>query len=76
MTITCSGLGCSGATARLLLDGVGLCLDHLLALERGETVHLADGGRLTITGRWPKGMSPRLRSRLTSGFWRWLGAKG
>ena len=69
---TCSALACTGASARLLRDGVRLCIGHLLTLQAGETIHLADGGRLTIVARWPKGRSPAMRSRLTPRFWRWI----
>ena len=72
MTATCSALSCSGVSARLLRDDVRLCIDHLLALQRGETVALVGGGRLAITVRWPKGQSPRMRQTLTPRFWRWL----
>jgi len=75
VTTTCSVKDCGGSTARLLLDGVRVCVDHLLALEGGQTVRLADGGRITISGRWPLGQSPRMRQTLTPRFWRWLREK-
>jgi hypothetical protein len=71
MTTNCSASHCERPTARLLLDGaVGLCVGHLLALEGGKVIHLGDGGRLSITGRWPRGKSPAMRSRQPGRFWR------